>query len=80
MPSLASSSSSIRTSLPLALRSLGSYFTGVIENLYASDLGYLQRLYEKFNAGDETEVPLPTERLWAAGGDTLRRFTAVGEA
>ena len=54
--------------------------TGVIENLYASDLGYLQRLYEKFNAGDETEVPLPTERLWATGGDTLRRFTAVGEA
>jgi hypothetical protein len=54
--------------------------TGVIENMYASDLGYLQRLYEKFNSGDEAEQPLPTERLWAGGGDTLRRFTAVGEA
>ena len=54
--------------------------TGVIENLYASDLGYLQRLYEKFNAGDEVEPPVMNERPWTAGGDPLRRFTAVGEA
>jgi hypothetical protein len=64
----------------IRLGTLTDINTGVIENLYASDLGYLQRLYEKFNAGDETEAPLPTERLWTAGGDTLRRFTAAGEA
>src|SRR5260370_3333577 len=35
------------------LGSLAEVHTGVIENLYASDLDYLQRLYEKFNASDE---------------------------
>ena len=53
----------------------------VIENLYASDLAYLQRLYEKFNAGDEEAAPeLAAEKQWAGGSKTLRRFTAVGEA
>src|SRR5215210_3243281 len=35
------------------LGSLADVHTGVIEGLYASDLAYLQRLYETFNAGDE---------------------------
>lgn len=63
------------------LGSLSDIHTGVIENLYASDLAYLQRLYEKFNAGDEEAAPEPAaEKQWATGGNTLRRFTAVGEA
>lgn len=63
------------------LGTLGEVHTGVIENLYASDLAYLQRLYEKFNASDDTEPELaPEKKQWAAGGKTLRRFTAVGEA
>jgi hypothetical protein len=62
------------------LGSLTEVHTGVIENLYASDLAYLQRLYEKFNASDEVEPELAPEKQWAAGGKTLRRFTAVGEA
>lgn len=63
------------------LGTLGEVHTGVIENLYASDLAYLQRLYEKFNASDDTEPDLaPEKKQWAAGGKTLRRFSAVGEA
>ena len=63
------------------LGTLADIHTGVIENLYASDLAYLQRLYEKFNASDEEAAPeLAPEKQWAAGGQTLRSFTAVGEA
>jgi len=63
------------------LGSLADIHTGVIENLYASDLDYLQRLYEKFNASDEEAAPeLAAEKQWAAGGKTPRRISAVGEA
>jgi hypothetical protein len=62
------------------LGTLTEVHTGVIENLYASDLAYLQRLYEKFNASDEVEPEVAPEKQWAGGGNTLRRFTAVGEA
>jgi hypothetical protein len=62
------------------LGTLGEIHTGVIENLYASDLGYLQRLYEKFNAGDEAEPVLAPATPPANGSKTLRRFSAVGEA
>jgi hypothetical protein len=62
------------------LGSLTEVHTGVIENLYASDLAYLQRLYEKFNASDDIEPEFSSEKQWAAGGKTLRRITAVGEA
>lgn len=61
------------------LGTLTEVHTGVIENLYASDLAYLQRLYEKVNA-DEAEPALAPEKQWAAGGKTLRRISAVGEA
>src|SRR5512146_3327947 len=37
------------------LGSLASIHTGVIEGLYASDLAYLQRLYERLNAADDPE-------------------------
>jgi len=62
------------------LGSLTEVHTGVIENLYASDLAYLQRLYEKFNASDDIEPELSSEKQRAAGGKTLRRISAVGEA
>jgi len=62
------------------LGTLSDIHTGVIENLYASDLAYLQRLYEKFNASDEVEPELAPEKQEVTGGRTLRRFTAVGEA
>lgn len=61
------------------LGSLPDVHTGVIEGLYASDLAYLQRLYEKFNNGDEAEPELGFEKQ-AAGGRVLRRITALGEA
>jgi len=59
------------------LGTLPDIHTGVIEGLYASDLAYLQRLYEKFNAGDETEPELALEK---GRGNPLRRISAVGEA
>ena len=63
------------------LGTVANIHTGVIENLYASDLAYLQRLYEKFNASDESDVEVTSpETQWANGGKTLRRITAVGEA
>ena len=51
---------------------------GVIEGLYASDLAYLQRLYERFN-GVEDEVP-PPRSVRGATAASLRRMTALGEA
>jgi hypothetical protein len=62
------------------LGTLAEVHTGVIEGLYASDLAYLQRLYEKFNASDDAEAELTSEKQRAAGGKTLRRISAAGEA
>jgi hypothetical protein len=62
------------------LGSLADIHTGIIENLYASDLAYLQRLYDKFNSSDEADVEIAPEKQWATGGKALRRITAVGEA
>jgi hypothetical protein len=61
------------------LGSLADIHTGVIENLYASDLAYLQRLYEKFNSSDELEPELLSDKQSANGNKPLRRITAVGE-
>ena len=55
------------------LGSLPEIHTGVIEGLYASDLAYLQRLYEEFNAVDGVEVH-PSARNGSG------RIRAVGEA
>jgi hypothetical protein len=55
------------------LGSLAEVSTGVIERLFASDLAYLQRLYERFNSSEATE---PT----AITGKGPRRMIAVGEA
>lgn len=62
------------------LGTLAEIHTGVIENLYASDLAYLQRLYEQFNASEESESAFVPEKSWAANGKPLRRAAAVGEA
>src|SRR6185436_14677620 len=56
------------------LGSLPDVHTGVIEGLFASDLAYLERLYEKFNSVDGVESET------ASGGRSLRRMAAVGEA
>jgi len=61
------------------LGSLSDIHPGVIEKLYASDMAYLQRLYENFNA-DENEMGFSSDKQWAAGDKSLRRFTPVGEA
>jgi hypothetical protein len=59
------------------LGSLPEIHTGVIEGLYASDLGYLQRLYERFNASDDTDdAPRAPASL---NGGSLRRMTTLGE-
>jgi hypothetical protein len=55
------------------LGSLPDVHTGIIEGLFASDLAYLERLYEKFNAGDEADAELGSEKR-------PRRITALGEA
>ena len=59
------------------LGSLPDIHTGVIEGLFASDLAYLERLYEKFN-GDDAESDTESEKR--GGGRPLRRVAAVGEA
>jgi hypothetical protein len=55
------------------LGSLPDVHTGVIEGLFASDLAYIERLYEKFN-GDDAESES------GSGKRPLRRISAVGEA
>lgn len=62
------------------LGSLPDVNTGVIEGLYASDLAYLQRLYEQFNTGDADESTLTTGGAATLGTNSLRRMTILGEA
>lgn len=57
------------------LGSLKDIHPGVIEGLYASDLAYLQRLYDKFNAGDDSDGGAV-----APQGNGLARMTSLGEA
>jgi len=58
---------------------------GVVEGLFASDLAYLQRLYERFNACEPDGAPeavdvRASERPAAANGKHFRRVGSVGEA
>lgn len=55
------------------LGTLSDIHTGVIEGLFAADLAYLQRLYEKLNASDDNELELP-------GNKSLRKSNSLGEA
>jgi hypothetical protein len=60
------------------LGSLPDVHAGVIEGLYASDLAYLQRLYDRFNAVDEEEKEPAPDASRLAGATSLRRVS-VGE-
>jgi hypothetical protein len=62
------------------LGSLPDIHTGVIEGLYASDLAYLQRLYEHFNGGDDADPETAPGRSAERTGNALRRMTTLGEA
>src|SRR6478672_1737965 len=61
------------------LGTLKDIHTGVIEGLYASDLAYLQRLYETFNSGEETEREPAANKPAATGGNGLKRMISLGE-
>ncbi|MGE5109250.1 MAG: hypothetical protein ACM3JB_00240 [Acidobacteriaceae bacterium] len=61
------------------LGTLSDVHTGIVEGLYASDLAYLQRLYDKFN-GVEDEAEFPTEKHSARGNEMAERFAARGVA
>jgi len=63
----------------LRLGSLPDVHTGVIEGLFASDLAYLQRLYERFNAPDD-EAAAPPVNGRAPAANSLHRMTTLGEA
>jgi hypothetical protein len=57
--------------------------TNVIEGLYASDLDYLQRLYEEINGSEESDQRLDESRPPASGTGRLGErggFGVVGEA
>jgi hypothetical protein len=60
------------------LGSLPDVDTRIIEGLFASDLDYLQRLYEKLNSSEEIDAPGGTQR--ALGGTAQRGLRSVGEA
>jgi hypothetical protein len=62
------------------LGTLKDIHTGVIEGLYASDLAYLQRLYENFNAGEDAEPGIAPGKSAAFGANGIRRMPALGEA
>jgi hypothetical protein len=62
------------------LGSLPDVNTAVIEGLYASDLAYLQRLYERFNAGEDAEPGPAADGRRAASGGAPRGFASLGEA
>jgi hypothetical protein len=61
------------------LGSLPDIHPGVIEGLFASDLAFLQRLYESLNGGDDGDEHRGAEKKTPAG-HALRRMSAVGEA
>ena len=62
------------------LGSLADIHTGIIEGLYASDLAYLQRLYDKFNAVELDEQERAPVGLPPTNGRVSRGVNPVGEA
>jgi hypothetical protein len=59
------------------LGSLSDVNTKVIEGLFASDLGYLQQLYERLNAAEGASLSAAAEE---PARDSLRAFGVLGEA
>ena len=63
------------------LGSLPDIHPGVIEGLYASDLAYLQSLYERFNSSETVEPLAPEPQTHPQGVNGKRRMTnSLGEA
>lgn len=62
------------------LGTLPDIHPGVIERLYASDLAYLQRLYETFNASDSDEIETAGAYKTSPNGRLPWRAGALGEA
>ena len=60
------------------LGQLPEVHSGVIEGLFASDLAYLQRLYEELNSGEDTDTP--SSAAAKSAGNSLRRAAVLGEA
>ena len=56
--------------------------TRIMEGLYASDLNYLQRLYERINEADGADAPLDVAQIAAssAGSAPQKGFKIMGEA
>jgi hypothetical protein len=63
----------------IRLGSLADIHTGVIEGLFASDLAYLQRMYERINGNEEAAEEGAHHGL-NGNSQALRRMTALGEA
>src|SRR5258705_14000188 len=55
------------------LGSLSEIHTGIIEGLYASDLAYLQRLYDKLNADDDADFARAAGTPAASSGNSRHR-------
>jgi hypothetical protein len=62
----------------LKLGTLADIHTGTIEGLFASDLAYLQRLYDRLN-GDDDADPAPAASTRNAPA-FVSRINALGEA
>lgn len=54
--------------------------TKVVEGLYASDLNYLQRLYEQINGGDDPDAVRNAGIATAIDRTAAKGFHTVGEA
>jgi len=62
------------------LGTLADIHTGTIEGLFASDLAYLQRLYEQLNSEDDVDGLALSAAARSAPGSSLRRMSALGGA
>ena len=61
------------------LGTLPDIHAGTIEGLFASDLAYLQRLYEQLNSDDDVDGPVAFAGAQTDSRNSLRRVTALGE-
>lgn len=66
----------------MKLGSLAEVDTRIIEGLYASDLDYLQHLYEQLNSAEESDPPTAEVRAPTVNGRLGERggFGVMGEA
>jgi hypothetical protein len=61
------------------LGSLAEIHPGIVEGMFASDLAYLQRLYEQLNSAEESPAAA-REASAPRPGNGLQRATLMGEA